>query len=323
VTSRPVPLKIVRNPYLRLTASVDFTLIGSSLHKIREKNGTTTRKLIGHSGPVYSVDFDPLTGSTSPPKHLLSSSADATVRLWSMKTMTNVVAFRGHENPVWDVKWSPIGIYFATASRDRTARLWSTDRTSCLRIYAGHLSDVDVRFVVLLLLFRLSHPAQCLQFHPNSLYIATGSSDWTARLWDVQRGSCVRVFIGHQGPVTSLAISPDGRYLASSGQYIYLGHCWVVDSKLIAGEDLAINLWDLGSGKRIKKMTGHLASIYSLAFSAESSLLVSGSADWTVRCWDVKSSGGLKGKLRENGGSPPLVNNETLRSYGEAEGLET
>ncbi len=66
-------------------------------------------------------------------------------RLWSMETMSNVVAFRGHENPIWDVKWSPIGVYFATASRDRTARLWSTDRTSCLRIYAGHLSDVDVR----------------------------------------------------------------------------------------------------------------------------------------------------------------------------------
>jgi transcription initiation factor TFIID subunit 5 len=202
---------------------VDSMLIGSSLHKIREKKGTTTRKLIGHSGPVYSVAFDPLTGSASPPKHLLSSSADSTVRLWSMATMSNVVAFRGHENPVWDVKWSPIGIYFASASRDRTARLWSTDRTSCLRIYAGHLSDVDVRFAVCLLLFRLSQPAQCLQFHPNSLYLATGSSDWTARLWDVQRGACVRVFIGHQGPITSLAISPDGRYLASSGQYILPG----------------------------------------------------------------------------------------------------
>lgn len=67
------------------------------------------------------------------------------------------------------------------------------------------------------------------------------------------------------------------------------------------GEDLAINLWDLGSGRRIKKMTGHTASIYSLAFSAESSLLVSGGADWTVRCWDVKSAGGPPTKVRENG----------------------
>lgn len=43
-------------------------------------------------------------------------------------------------------------------------------------------------------------------------------------------------------------------------------------------------------------MTGHTASIYSLAFSAESSLLVSGGSDWTVRCWDVKGQGGLPTK---------------------------
>ncbi|KAL9715871.1 Transcription initiation factor TFIID subunit 5 [Leucoagaricus gongylophorus] len=259
----------------------------ASLARLREKKASTTRKLIGHSGPVYSVSFDPVSGSAAPPKYLLSASADATTRLWSMDTMTNIVAFRGHENPVWDVKWSPKGIYFATGSRDRTARLWSTDRTSCLRVYAGHLSDVD-----------------CVQFHPNSLYLATGSSDRTARLWDVQRGNCVRVFIGHQGAVSALALSPDGRYLATTG------------------EDLAINLWDLGSGKRIKKMIGHNASIYSLAFSAESSLLVSGGADWTVRCWDVKSAGGTgNDKPKENGIFSTQENGIT--DYGEDEATET
>lgn len=43
-------------------------------------------------------------------------------------------------------------------------------------------------------------------------------------------------------------------------------------------------------------MTGHTGLIYSLAFSAESTLLVSGGADWTVRCWDVKAPGGLPSK---------------------------
>lgn len=119
----------------------------ASLQKIKERKGTSTRKLVGHSGPVYSVDFDPLNGSAAPPRYLLSASADATARLWSLDTYTNVVAYRGHQNPVWDVKWSPMGIYFATGSRDRTARLWSTDRTSCLRVYAGHLGDVDVRIL--------------------------------------------------------------------------------------------------------------------------------------------------------------------------------
>ena len=136
---------IVSNNYMILLIHPQKSTVAASLRKIKEKKGSSTRKLIGHSGPVYSVDFDPLSGSAAPPKYLLSASADGTSRLWSMDTMTNIVAFRGHENPVWDVKWSPLGTYFATASRDRTARLWSTDRTDCLRIYAGHLGDVDVR----------------------------------------------------------------------------------------------------------------------------------------------------------------------------------
>ena len=86
------------------------------------------------------------------------------------------------------------------------------------------------------------------------------------------------------------------------------------------GEDLAINLWDLGSGRRIKKMTGHTASIYSLAFSAESSLLVSGGADWSVRCWDVKGAGGLPGKTL---GTSMGVNGDSSRGSGESDNIET
>lgn len=88
--------------------------------------------------------------------------------------------------------------------------------------------------------------------------------------------------------------------------------------RFVIGEDLAINLWDLGSGKRIKKMTGHKASIYSLAFSAESSLLVSGSADWTMRCWDVKGAGGPPNKQQNgaivNGFSSPDANKDDVDS---------
>lgn len=45
---------------------------------------------------------------------------------------------------MWDADFGPLGFYFATASHDRTARLWSCDHINPLRIFAGHLSDVDV-----------------------------------------------------------------------------------------------------------------------------------------------------------------------------------
>ncbi|EPS99994.1 hypothetical protein FOMPIDRAFT_115889 [Fomitopsis schrenkii] len=66
------------------------------------------------SGSVYSVAFDQTIGSAAPPWYLVSASADAMTRLWSLDTMTNIVAYRGHQNPVSDVQWGPMGIYFAT-----------------------------------------------------------------------------------------------------------------------------------------------------------------------------------------------------------------
>lgn len=57
------------------------------------------------------------------------------------------MCYRAHSYPVWDVAMSPLGYYFASASMDRTARLWSTDRVQPLRIFAGHLSDVEVQRV--------------------------------------------------------------------------------------------------------------------------------------------------------------------------------
>ncbi|KAJ2315426.1 Transcription initiation factor TFIID subunit 5 [Coemansia sp. RSA 2611] len=165
------------------------------MEALREKTAEDSRRLVGHSGPVYGLDisFDS--------KYLISCSEDKTARLWSLDTLTNVVCYKGHNYPIWDVAFAPQGFYFATASHDRTARLWSCDNICALRIFAGHLSDVN-----------------CVRFHPNSKYVVTGSCDKTVRLWDVQRGSCVRVFTGHTGSVDTVAISPDGRIMASAGE---------------------------------------------------------------------------------------------------------
>ena len=161
---------------------------------LKETPGSDSKKLIGHSGPVYSTKF------STDNRFLISGSQDGSARLWSLDTFTNLVAYKGHNYPIWDVDYGPMGYYFATASADKTCRLWSTEYINPLRVFAGHLSDVD-----------------CVKFHPNSNYVATGSSDRTVRLWDVSSGSCVRLFTGHTAGVTSLAFSPDGKYLASGG----------------------------------------------------------------------------------------------------------
>nr|CCA25505.1 transcription initiation factor TFIID subunit putati [Albugo laibachii Nc14] len=203
----------------------------------------------GHSNAVYGSSFSPDS------RFALTSSADSTIRLWSLAAQSNVVVYRSHSGyPVWDVEYGHFGYYFASCSMDRTARLWSTDHITPLRIYAGHLSDVE-----------------CVRFHPNHHYIATGSSDKTVRLWDVQSGKCIRIFTGHFHGVKCLAFSRNGRYLTSSG------------------DDQYINIWDLQAGKRLETLVGHSDSVTSLDFSCESSILASGGMDGTVRFWDMQT----------------------------------
>lgn len=78
---------------------------------------------------------------------------------------------------------------------------------------------------------------------------------------------------------------------------------------LPTAQDLTIKLWDMLHGQEIKTMSGHTQPITSLAFSSESSTLVSGGLDCTVRVWDVKTSGGLK-KTMSNGASSVTTGTE-------------
>jgi len=238
-----------------------------------ESQPSASRRLIGHSGTVYAVSFSPsatpsdtttTTGNSTISKHLLSSSADKTVRLWSLETWTCLVVYKGHDDLVWDVKWGPFGHYFVTGSHDRTARLWATNDISFLRIFVGHDKDVDV-----------------VCFHPNNAYVFTGSCDKTVRMWKVTDGIPVRMFTGHAGNITAIACSPNGKILAS-------------------GDDKGtIILWDLAPGKLLKRMRGHAqGGIWSLSWSVESTVLVSGGMDGTVRVWDVAVPNDANGQGR-------------------------
>ncbi|KAI5149263.1 transcription initiation factor TFIID subunit 5 [Enteropsectra breve] len=153
------------------------------------------KRLIGHSGPVYSVKF------AYSNKFLLSASQDCTVRLWSLDLFKTVAIYKAHTFPIWSVDIAPNDFYFASGGADRQAIVWCTKSSKPERLIISSLSDVTV-----------------VKFHPNGNYLFTGSADHKVRMHDIETAKMVRVFCGHTDGISCLAVSHCGKYLLSGSK---------------------------------------------------------------------------------------------------------
>jgi WD40 repeat protein len=147
---------------------------------------------------------------------------------------------------------------------------------------------------------------------PDGKTLASGSSDNTAKLWNVATGREQATLKGHTNSVESVAFSPDGKTLASGStdravklwdvatgqeQATLLGHtsafiemAFSPDGKTLATagtSETTVKLWDVATGQERVSLQGHTGGVYSVAFSPDGETLASGSGDGTVKLWDV------------------------------------
>ena len=157
----------------------------------------------------------------------------------------------GHAGWVRGVTFSPDGALLATASTDKTARLWDPATGECVRTLTGHAAGL-----------------RGVAFSPDGRLLATASTGRTARLWDPATGECVGTLTGHAEAVYGVVFSPDGQLLAT------------------ASDDSTAKLWDPATRDCLRTLTGHAAGLRGVAFSPDGRLLATASTDKTARLWD-------------------------------------
>ncbi len=150
--------------------------------------------LDGHENSVQSLAY-------SPQRLLLASgSADRTVRVWDLDTLTLKRSYSGPRDFVTSVAFSQSGKLLAAGSLDGRIQIWSVLSQRRLRALSGHRGRVAD-----------------IAFSPSGDQLASAGEDGTVRLWDLQRGRIVRALTGHLGGATAVAFAPDGQHLASAG----------------------------------------------------------------------------------------------------------
>jgi WD40 repeat protein len=260
--------------------------------------------------------------------HELLDACPVETRYWDWRYVKRLCTgglftLEGHTDAVTSVAFSPDGQRLATASRDKTAKVWDARTGQELRALKGHTDDVT-----------------SVAFSPDGQRLATTSGDGTARVWDARTGQQQLVLREHTRRVYSVAFSPDGQRLATgsggyddrkkqfygevrvwearTGQEIltFKGHTDYVRSVAFSpdGQRLAtgsggynhlkkqsygeVKVWEARTGQQLLTIKGHTHVVYSVAFGPDGQRLATGSEDKTVKVWDARTGQQLLGLPR-------------------------
>jgi len=260
---------------------VAYILNNSLIRLIHFPTGEIKHMLIGHSDSILSLSFSQNN------KLLISGSFDNNAHIWDITTGKTIHTLKGHTKPINAVAFSPDNQFAVTGSKDHSLKLWQVSNGAFQAKLEGHEKEV------------LS-----VTFTADGQYILSGSNDKTIRLWHGKTGHFIKVMARQNSTVNSLSVSLNGTMVLTgqtgivdqaTGEDNFVNNIFSIPSgKLISkftkhnnlvlataispddtiaatggGDGHEIFLWDVNTGREIRKMVGNGNVVWSVGFSKD------------------------------------------------------
>jgi WD40 repeat protein len=180
-----------------------------------------------------------------------------------------------HGSSVQAIVYSPDGKLLASAGAEKVIKLWDADTGKTVRVLEGHQSTIRALAFV---------PAG--EGKPAKILVSA-SYDKTIRFWDLATGKELQHIINHPGAATALAVSRDGKFIASGG-----------------APETHVFLWRVEDGKEVRRWKAHVGGVTGLSFSANGKTIASSGLakrqsfpakaddptdDYAAALWDVET----------------------------------
>ncbi len=235
------------------------------------ETGISRGKLVGHTDRIPALAFHP-SG-----EFLVSAGWDSTARVWSLRSQEPVILLNTHSAEVTALAFSEDGNRLASADSGLTVHIWDFKTKQQLHLLKGSQGEI-----------------RCVAFSPDGQKLAC-SGDRMIHLWDALSGQALAGSGPRPRAKTSLAVNPNGKFIASNGggsaprvwdcgvkkpvislekTDIVHGLSYSPDGRLVAGAaGNHVRLWDAVSGQVVVDLDNFGKEADKLAFSPDSKLL--------------------------------------------------
>lgn len=260
------------------------------------RNCELLRMLEGHTGGVFAVAV------TAEGKFAASGGQDCLLRIWNVASGECLLTLRGHEDIIRDIAITPDGSLAVTSSRDSSIRVWDLRQGECLCEFDANTKDcsehldgltgiaitpdggvvISGSFDKTIRVWDVQNgkcvrtlrghilSVQDVSVTADGCIAVSAGGDQELRVWNIS-GEYPPTQAGHQGRITALEFTANGKTLVS------------------ASEDHLLCVWDALSGRCVHTLEGHEDGVFDVALAPDGRTAVSTAKDQTLRVWDLNT----------------------------------